>query len=63
MTAPVHWVAVMETLLDAGVEIVLEAGPGKVLTGLARRHTRRLSAMSTGNPRSLHRAVQAIAAR
>ena len=63
MIAPVHWVAVMQTLLDTGVELVLEAGPGKVLTGLMRRHSRRVVAMSTDKPRSLHRAVQAISAR
>ena len=62
MTAPVHWVAVMDALLGARVELVVEAGPGKVLTGLARRHTRDLTALSTGDPRSVRRALQAIAA-
>ena len=62
MTGPVRWVAVMETLLDSGTGLVIEAGPGRVLTGLIRRHARGLAAMSTDTPCALHRAVEAATA-
>ena len=61
MTGPVRWVAVMDALIDAGVGLVIETGPGKVLTGLMMRHARRLPAMSTGAPHLFRRAVQATA--
>lgn len=35
--APVRWTETMGVLKDRGVSIVLESGPGAVLTGLARR--------------------------
>jgi [acyl-carrier-protein] S-malonyltransferase len=34
---PVRWVATVNAMLDAGVGIVIEAGPGKVLARLMRR--------------------------
>jgi len=37
ITFPVRWTETMTALRDAGVEVVVEAGPGSVLTGLARR--------------------------
>ena len=62
MTGPVRWVAVMEALPGAGVELVVETGPGRVLTGLMKRQARGLPVMSTETPDSLERAVQAAAA-
>ncbi len=37
VTAPVRWAQTMKTLVDAGVTRVVEIGPGKVLTGMAKR--------------------------
>ncbi len=40
---PVRWEECMQKLLQTGVEIVLEVGPGKVLTGLLRRINREMA--------------------
>lgn len=37
VTAPVHWVACVRALVDAGCRHFLELGPGQVLTGLVRQ--------------------------
>ena len=37
ITSPVRWTETMLELRDAGVEVVVEAGTGSVLTGLARK--------------------------
>jgi len=37
MTSPVRWTETMDALISMGVETVIEAGPGAVLKGLARR--------------------------
>ena len=40
VTAPVRWAQTMSYLVDQGVTTVVEIGPGKVLTGLAKRDMR-----------------------
>jgi len=37
ITSPVRWTETMQALLVAGVEVVIECGPGSVLAGLTRR--------------------------
>jgi [acyl-carrier-protein] S-malonyltransferase len=37
ITAPVRWYQTMKYMADSGVTSVIEAGPGKVLTGMAKR--------------------------
>jgi [acyl-carrier-protein] S-malonyltransferase len=34
---PVHWVACVHTMVEKGAEMLVECGPGKVLTNLAKR--------------------------
>ena len=37
IVSPVRWTQTMESLRDSGVTVLLECGPGAVLTGLAKR--------------------------
>jgi [acyl-carrier-protein] S-malonyltransferase len=53
----VRWQATMEWLLDQGVTVFIELGPGKVLAGLVKRQAKErgqeVSAMSLGMPEDL----------
>jgi [acyl-carrier-protein] S-malonyltransferase len=54
---PVLWVGCVQQLLAAGVETCVECGPGKVLSGLAKRIDRGLSAQSTETPEAFKAAL------
>ena len=57
--APVRWVATVKTFAANGVDIVVECGPGKVLTGLNRRIEKGLQAKFIQDSASLHDALGA----
>jgi [acyl-carrier-protein] S-malonyltransferase len=40
VSAPVRWVESMQLLIEQGVDTFVEAGPGKVLSGLMRQTSR-----------------------
>jgi len=46
LTRPVRWAESMQTLADHGVETVVEAGPGNVLTGLMKRMHRGIGVLN-----------------
>lgn len=54
---PVRWTDSVHALRDAGAELFVELGPGKVLTGLARRIDRRLSAHVVEDPTTLEKTL------
>lgn len=54
---PVRWSETILALKTAGVEGVIECGPGKVLTGLTARMDSGLSAMALGDEGSLQHAL------
>ena len=58
MYRPVRWVETVQAIRDAGARGLLECGPGKVLTGLARRIDRRLPAQALIDPETLDQALQ-----
>ena len=56
---PVRWIDCMQTLIAEGMTRLAECGPGKVLTGLARRIDRSLDARPLGTPSALQEALEA----
>ena len=53
---PVLWTQSVEKMVENGVELLLEMGPGSVLTGLAKRIDRRLNALAVHSSSSLEAA-------
>jgi [acyl-carrier-protein] S-malonyltransferase len=56
---PVRWSDGMHALAQAGVTRIGECGPGKVLTGLAKRIERSLDARALGTPEAMDQALAA----
>lgn len=59
LTAPVRWRQSVERLVDDGVQVFLELGPGSVLTGLSKRAAPDGVARSIAEPAALDAAVEA----
>jgi len=58
---PVYWTRTIEALRDMhGVTRVLEAGPGKVLTGLGKRIDRAMPTLPIDSPQTLSAALEAV---
>lgn len=53
LVKPVRWTDCVETMRQAGPDVFLEVGPGRVLNGLLRRINRHALGMSVGNLASL----------
>ncbi|MDU8924633.1 ACP S-malonyltransferase [Pasteurellaceae bacterium LIM206] len=51
--SPVRWTETVEKMATAGVEVLVEMGPNKVLTGLTKRIVNTLQACSVNDPASL----------
>ena len=58
---PVRWVETIQRLGQEGVNMLVEAGPGKVLTGLSKRIDRRLTALALFDTDGLHHALEITA--
>lgn len=54
VTAPVRWAHTMTFLRDRGVTRIIEIGPGKVLTGLARREMKPEQSINLDRLEDLH---------
>jgi len=57
---PVRWVETVQAIGGRGAEVVLEAGPGKVLAGLIKRIDKSLTALPVFDPASLDTAMESI---
>jgi [acyl-carrier-protein] S-malonyltransferase len=59
LASPVHWTQAVRALVAGGVQLLLECGPGKVLTGLNRRIERRadLACLALEDPASVESAL------
>ena len=60
VTAPVRWVETVRRIAALGATTVVEIGPGKVLTGLAKRIAPELALLNVEDPASLEAAAAAI---
>ncbi|SNC58659.1 ACP S-malonyltransferase [Sodalis endosymbiont of Henestaris halophilus] len=56
--SPVRWTETMEYLASQGANVLLEIGPGKVLTGLIKHMACTLSGVAVNNPTSLTSAIK-----
>ncbi len=50
--SPVRWVETIEVMKKSNVELIIECGPGKVLTSLIKRIDRSLQTLSVNDPSS-----------
>jgi len=55
---PVRWTETVQYLAAQGAEILIEAGPGKVLTGLTKRIVDTVSGLAINDPASLAAAIE-----
>ncbi|MDQ7016439.1 MAG: ACP S-malonyltransferase [Gammaproteobacteria bacterium] len=55
--SPVQWVKCVQNLQAAEADVLLELGPGKVLTGLAKRIDRRFASFSVADTATLEKAL------
>jgi [acyl-carrier-protein] S-malonyltransferase len=63
LCAPVRWRHCLETLAGRGASVLVELGPGGVLTGLARRTVPDVRAVAVAVPDDLDKLIDAVAGR
>ena len=61
VTMPVRWLDSIREMIDQGVDIFVEVGPGKVLTGLLRQIDRSVRVFNVEDAASLHATIDKIA--
>lgn len=55
--SPVRWTDTIRKLVDEGADVIVECGPGRVLSGLMKRIDRNLRTLSLHDPESLRAAL------
>lgn len=61
LCSPVRWHQSLESLVELGATVVVEVGPGGVLTGLARRARPELRALAVAGPEHIDALVEEVA--
>ncbi len=61
VVAPVRWVETVHRMKSMGVQAIIEVGPGRVLTGLARRIDSNMTLLNVEDPAGLDAAAAALA--
>ena len=57
---PVLWVDCVKALAEQGIEITVECGPGKTLSGMSKRIDRSLKGIATETPEALDKALAEV---
>ncbi len=60
LVGPVRWVETVLGMKNSGVEVLVEMGPNRVLSGMLRRIDRSLIAANVGDPESLVKTMEAL---
>lgn len=63
VVSPVRWHALLEAMVADGVTTLIEVGPGRVLSGLARRIHRDLEVWAVSDPEGVEAAARAVGGR
>lgn len=58
LAAPVRWVDIITRMADDRIDMIIEFGPGQVLSGLCKRIARNITCLSVNDPASLDAALQ-----
>ena len=61
LTGPVSWTSTIDVFKDHGARTLVESGPGRVLTGLARRIDRNLRALSLHDSENFDSVLEELA--
>jgi [acyl-carrier-protein] S-malonyltransferase len=61
VTQPVRWLDSIHEMIEAGITVFVEVGPGKVLSGLLRQIDRSIRAFNVEDSASLEAAIEKIA--
>jgi [acyl-carrier-protein] S-malonyltransferase len=62
VSSPVEWVASVQRMVDGGIDIFVECGPGSALTGMVRRIAPRAQTLNVSDPSTLQATVAALQA-
>jgi [acyl-carrier-protein] S-malonyltransferase len=58
--SPVRWVETIESFNEDGIQLVIEAGPGKVLTGLCKRINKAVNGLAVFDNASLESVLETL---